>query len=86
MVDKDDIKEILDNLKQQRDELRVKMHLAAADAKDEWDLLEKKWDRFEGKAKQVGDEAKEASRDIWDATKALGAEIREGYERIRKQL
>ncbi len=86
MVDKDDIKEVFDNLKQQRDELRVKMHLAAADAKDEWEVLEKKWGHFEGKAKQVGGEAKEASKDIWEATKALGAEIREGYDRIRKQL
>jgi hypothetical protein len=86
MVDKDDIKEVFDNLKQQRDELKVKMHLAAADAKDEWEVLEKKWGHFEGKAKQVGGEAKEASKDIWDATKALGAEIREGYDRIRNKL
>lgn len=86
MVDKDDVKEVFDNLKQQRDELKVKMHLAAADAKDEWEVLEKKWGHFEGKAKLVGGEAKDASKDIWDATKALGAEIREGYDRIRNKL
>lgn len=86
MVDRDDINEVFENLKKQRDELRVKMHLAAADAKDEWEVLEKKWGNFEGKAKQVGGEAKEASKDIWDATKLLGNEIKEGYDRIRKQL
>ena len=86
MVDKEDITEVFENLKQQRDEIRVKIHLAAADAKDEWEELEKKWDRFEGRAKQVGGEAKEASKGVWAAAKALGAEIGEGYDRIRKQL
>jgi len=86
MVDKDDISEIFENLKQQRDELRLQMHLAAAEAKDEWQVLEKKWGSFEGKAKQVSGEAKEVSKDIWLATKALGNEIKEGYDRIRKQL
>lgn len=86
MVDKNDINEVFENLKQQRDEIRVKMHLAAADAKDEWEALEKKWGRFESRAKQVGGEAKEASRGVWAAAKALGSEISEGYDRIRKQL
>jgi len=86
MVDKDDMKEMVENLKTQRDELKVKMHLAATEAKDEWEVLEKKWGSFESKSKQVGGEAAEASKDIWEATKALGAEIREGYARIRKQF
>lgn len=86
MVDRDDINEVFENLKKQRDELRVKVHLAAADAKDEWEVLEKKWSHYEGKAKQVGGEAKDASKDIWDATKLLGKEIKEGYDKIRKQL
>ena len=46
MVDKNDINEVFENLKQQRDEIRVKMHLAAADAKDEWEALEKKWGKI----------------------------------------
>ena len=86
MVDKEDFNEFVENLKTQRDELRVKMHLAAADAKDQWDELEGKWEHFEAKAKQVSGQAAEASKDIWAAAKDLGAEIKEGYERIRKTL
>ena len=86
MVDREDFDEFVENLKQQRDELRVKMHLAAADAKDEWDKLEQKWGHFEAKARQVGGQAADASKDIWQATKDLGGEIKEGYDRIRKTL
>ena len=86
MVDKEDFTEFVENLKTQRDELKVRMHLAAADAKDEWDKLEGKWDQFEAKAKQVGGQASDVSKDVWAAAKDLGAEIKEGYERIRKTL
>mgnify|MGYP003573379249 CR=1 FL=1 len=86
MVDKEDFNEFVENLKTQRDELKVRMHLAAADAKDEWDKLEGKWDHFEAKAKQVGEQASGASKDIWAAAKDLGNEIKEGYDRIRKTL
>ncbi len=86
MVDREDFDEFVENLKQQRDELRVKMHLAAADVKDEWENLEGKWSHFEAKAKQVGGEAAEASKEVWDAAKDLGGEIKEGYDRIRKTL
>jgi predicted nucleic acid-binding Zn-ribbon protein len=86
MVDKEDFNEFVENLKQQRDELRVKMHLAAADAKDQWDELEGKWEHFEAKARQAGEQAAEASKGIWDAARELGAEIKDGYDRIRKTL
>ena len=86
MVDREDFNEFVENLKQQRDELRVKMNLAAADAKDEWEKLEKQWGHFEAKAKQVGGETAGASKDVWDAVKDLGSEIKDGYDRIRKTL
>ncbi|MCG6975407.1 MAG: hypothetical protein LJE56_03240 [Acidiferrobacterales bacterium] len=86
MVDREDFNEFVENLKTQRDELRVKMHLAAADAKDQWEQLEGKWGHFEAKAKQVGEQAGEASKDVWAAAKDLGTEIKEGYDRIRKTL
>jgi hypothetical protein len=86
MVDKEDFNEFLENLKTQRDELKLKMHLAAADAKDEWNELEGKWEHFEAKARQAGEQAADASKDVWDAAKTLGAEIKQGYDRIRKTL
>lgn len=89
-MDLDDIRKELDeltaDLKQKRDELRVQMHLAGAEARDAWETAEKKWARFEAKSDEVAEAAKDAGGDIWEAAKQLGGEIREGYEKIRKTL
>ena len=40
---KDDFDAIMKFLHRERDELRVKIHLAKAEAKEEWQELEEKW-------------------------------------------
>ena len=80
------VQEMVEKLKQQRDELRVKMHLGKADAKDEWNDLEGKWDSLKERMKAAGGEAGDVSDDIGDALKGLASEIKSGYARIRDQL
>ncbi len=80
------VQEAIEKLKQQRDELRLKMHLAKADARDEWDEMEGKWDHLRDRLKAAGGEASEAKGDVGDALKSLASEIKKGYERIRDQL
>ncbi len=86
MITREDLTAMAENLKRQRDELRVQMHLAAADAKQEWEELEKKWGHFEAKARQVGAAAAGAGKDVAAAAGQLGQEIKAGYDRIRKSL
>ena len=83
-----DLDDIIAELKQRRDELRVQMHLASKELKDEWEELEDKMQEFSGKAKQFADEAgiQETGEGLGDALKNLGNEIRLGYERIRDAL
>jgi hypothetical protein len=80
-----DIDEILEDLKQRRDELRVKVNLASKEIKDEWEELEEKMEDFAGKAKQFAEDAKlkETGGGIGDALGQLGSELKRGYERIR---
>ncbi|MFW2403737.1 MAG: hypothetical protein ACN4GT_03145 [Gammaproteobacteria bacterium] len=75
-----------EDLRQARDELRVQMHLAKADARDEWEKLEAKWEDFEKKLDKAGDVAEDAAEDVGKALSALGEEIKSGYERIRKEM
>jgi len=70
------------DLAQTRDELRVKMHLAKADARDEWEELEGKWHDFERKWDTVEDAAEDVAQDVGQALARLGAEIKSGYKRI----
>jgi hypothetical protein len=83
---KDDVDRLVGELKQIRDELRVRVHLAKADAKDEWAQLEKKWEHVRARAERVGDVAEDAAEEVGDAISKLGNELKKGYERVRNML
>lgn len=87
MSDLDDkMEEIFAKLKTERDELRVQLHLLAAEAKDEWEEMEKHWDHLESRMKRVGDAAADAGGEVAAAGKQLAEEIENAYQRIRKSL
>jgi chromosome segregation ATPase len=83
-----DFDELLEELKQKRDELRLQMHLASKEIKDEWEDLEEKMEDFAGKAKKFSGDAKlkETGAGIGEALGKLGSELKHGYERIRDAL
>jgi len=83
-----DFDELLEELKQKRDELRLQMHLASKEIKDEWEDLEEKMEDFSGRAKKFADDAKlkETGSGIGEALGKLGGELKHGYERIRDAL
>ena len=83
-----DFDDVIEELKQKRDELRVQIHLASKEVKDEWNDLEEKMEDFSGKAKQFSDDAKlkETGEGIGDALSQLGGELKRGYERIRDAI
>ena len=83
---KQEIDALVQTLKTERDELKLKIHLAEAEARDEWEELEPKWQRFHEKAKAVGGTAADASHEIGAAARLLGSELSDGYVRIRDAI
>ena len=85
MIDFDDL---VEELQQKRDELRVQMNLASREMKDEWDELEEKLGELTARAKQVAAEAniRETGEGVGKALSQLGDEIKLGYARIWKAL
>ena len=83
-----DFDDMIEELKQKRDELRVQMHLASKELKDEWEDLEEKMEDFSRKTKQFADDAelKKTGSGIGDALSQLGSELKRGYQRIRDAL
>ena len=83
-----DFDDIIEELKQKRDELRVQINLASKEVKDEWEELEEKMEDFSGKAKQFAGDAKlkETGEGIGDVLSQLGGELKRGYERIREAI
>ena len=80
---KDDIQAVISLLKTERDDLKVRIHLAKAEAREEWEELEKKWSHLKSKTSQVSHAATDASKDVAAATEILVEELRHGYQKIR---
>jgi len=77
---------MLEELEQDRDELRVRLHLGRKEAQDELDHLDARLAEFRARARAAGGEAEESLDDIGDAAKALWTEVKEGFGRVRKSL
>jgi len=78
--------EEIEILKQGRDELKVQVHLGAADARDAWEQVERNWGHLEGRLKQIGQVGQESAEEIEEAAKNLVSEIKAGYKQLREIL
>jgi vacuolar-type H+-ATPase subunit D/Vma8 len=76
-----DFDDLVADLKQKRDELRLKIHLASKEAQDEWEDLEEKMEKFSSRA-----ELDRTSEGIGDALGKVGEELKLGYQRIRDAI
>lgn len=81
-----DLRTVVEDLKRQRDHIRVQLNLAKAEAKDEWAVLEHKWEHVRSTMGRVGDEAGTAAHEVGAALRLAAEELRRGYERITRLL
>ena len=78
--------EILEELRTERDELRVRLHLAKLESSEEWQKLEHQMAKLESKAREIGGATAEASEDMGAAAKLLAEEIRDGFKKIARHF
>lgn len=78
--------ELLDKLRQGRDEVGVQIHLGKAEAKDLWKETEDKWRSLRSQLDKIDDDTGDTAKDVGAATMLLAEEIKKGYERLRKLL
>ena len=83
---KERFEEMVSSLKKMRDELKVQIHLGKAEAKDEWEKLEEKWQELKAQGKTVAEAMDESAKDVASAVELVGGELKAGYERIKKLL
>jgi hypothetical protein len=74
------------DLARRRDELRLKMHLAKADAKAEWERAERKWERIQSDLDRAEQGAGDAMDDIRKGVQTLAEEVSDAYKRIRSTI
>ena len=86
MTIKQDFENLLDKLQSERDEIKLKLHLASMEAKEEFEAAEKQWGQLKIKAAEIADDSVETSEEYIDKAKIVGEEIKEAYNRIATRL
>lgn len=77
---------LVQKVKQERDQVKLKIHLASMDAKKEYEEAEKKWGQVKVKASEIADDTIETSEEVIAKAKIVGEELKETYHRISKRL
>jgi len=83
---KQDFENLLDKLQVERDEIKLKLHLASMEAKEEFDEAEKQWSQLKIKAAEIADDSVETSEEFIDKAKIVGEELKRAYSRIATRL
>ncbi|MCG8686319.1 MAG: hypothetical protein MI892_15685 [Desulfobacterales bacterium] len=78
------IEEFKAEIEQLRDELKLKAHLAKAEAKEEYEKLEDKWEKFKSQLKPLADEVKNTAENTGTALDVAADELKRGYKRLKK--
>ncbi len=78
--------ELISDLKRQRDQLRLQVHLGSEEVKDEWGKLDDKLSELSHRFDPLRDAVSETSEDVWESLKLVGSEIKDGFDRVRKSL
>lgn len=86
MALKEDFENLLESLKTERDEIKLKLHLGSMEARDEFENVEKNWNALTQKAADISDDTVETSEEFIEKTKIVGEELKATYDRIRARL
>ena len=85
-VTKNTFGRMLEDVQRQREELNLQMHLAKAEARDEWQALEQKWRELKPKFDAAGSEAMKSGENVLAGLQMTLEELRKGYERVKDRL
>ncbi|MCA9141033.1 MAG: hypothetical protein KDB00_29890 [Planctomycetales bacterium] len=80
------LSEVISKLKQERDELKLQMHLASMDAKDEYDRISDKVDQLTAQYEPMTDAVEDAADNVFSALGLAADELKIGYQRVRKAI
>jgi len=83
---KQQLEETINALKQQRDEIQLRLHLAGKEAQQEYERLSGKIDELSGQYEPVRQVAAESAQNVIAALGLAADEMKSGLERIRKAL
>lgn len=82
----DKLEALFEDLKRQRDELQLQIHLAKAEARAEWEKLELEWEKLKPRLDMAARDAARTGKEMRDVLEQAAEVIKKGYQRIRSDL
>jgi hypothetical protein len=73
-------------LKTQRDEIRLQIHLAKSELKDEWEKLDPTWQKAQHEYDELKEATEDAAHDMHKSLTVVTDELSSAFERIKKRL
>ena len=83
---KRELEKFTEGLEQLRDEVKVQLHLAGLESKQEWENAEKQREHFLAKLEQIARESKGNTDDLIGKATIVGEELKATYQRLKDRL
>ncbi len=80
------LEDVISKLKQERDELKLQMHLASMEAKDEYERISGKVDELTDQYEPVKGAVEETASNVFTALGMVADELKVGFKRVRKAI
>ena len=80
------LEEIISSLKQERDQIRVRLHLAGMEAKDEYERLSSKTEELLAQYEPLKHAVDETSENVFSALSLAAGEMKNGFSKIWHSL
>ena len=78
--------DLVSTVKKERDELKLQIHLASMDAKDEYERLSGKCDQLAEEYQPVTDAVGKTADNLMSALGMVADELKFGFQRVRKAI
>jgi len=86
MAIKKEFGDLYKKLKVERDEIKLQLHLASMEAKEEFEKAEKQWVLVKARANEIADDTKETTQEFIAKARIVGEELKDTYHRIKQRL
>lgn len=81
-----ELNKFAEGLEQLRDEVKVQLHLASLESKQEWERAEKQRDHFLAELNKISKEASVSKEGLIEKAEIIGEELKSTYQRIKDRL
>lgn len=85
---RDELQRVFEHLQIEREQIRPMLDLARPELLEEWDRMERQWEGFQSRGARALCAPDSGGIDIEERAllKQMGEALRQGYQRIRRQL